>query len=430
MMKRLAIGVLAALTALAAWAMPAPDIAAGAVDELPEPVAGSRSQVWFCPGAAAEVDPVLSAQLVSPGIVGFSLPVDGEIIDSFQNRIQAGVGDWDVGDLLLFHPGPAIVETSSSPSAASVIFRGPDQLAADGCATAAKEWYLNGAGIGAAETLTLRLFNPLLEQGRVALEVVSEFGFEPLLDFQNMSIGPRSWEDVSLSLLLGEREQMAVRVSVVEGVVVPSMHRVTENGLAVWPGESPASRWEFPLAQVAGTDGTVSIWNPGDEVAEVDLELVGRQGPVGRFDVSVGPGREETFNVSSVTTRETGVVLTSTVAVVAAVRSDGPAGAASTVGAPRPVERWLVPAHGVVGGLDSFVFVLNSGDDPVEVIARPAGGERGAGVDVAGHSIARLQIDGRGADITASGPVSVAWVVTGQDDTGLSLGVPVTAPAP
>ena len=429
-MKRLVVGVLAALTALAAWTMPAPDTAVGAVEELPEPTAGRRSQVWFCPGADGEVDPILAAALVSPGIVGFSLPVEGSIVDSFQNRIEAGVQDWDIGDLLLFHPGPAIIETSSSPSGAAVIYRGPNQVAADGCSIAAKEWYLNGAGIGQTDTLTLRLFNPLLEQARVSLEVVSEFGFEPLLDLENMSIGPRSWDDVSLSLLLGERQQIAVRVSIEEGVVIPSMHRVTQNGLAVWPGESPSSRWEFPLAQVAGTDGTISVWNPGEETAEIDIELVDRQGPVGRFDVTVGPGREETFNVSSVTTRETGAVVTSSVAVVAAVRSDGPAGSASTVGAPRPAERWLVPTHGVVGGLSSFLFVLNSADEAVEVVARAAGSEEGVRTEVAGHSIARLEIAGRGADITASGPVSVAWVVTGATDTGLGLGIPVTVTNP
>ncbi len=429
-MKRLAVGILAAVTALAAWTMPAPDAAVGAVAELPVPVAASRSQVWFCPGASGEVDPVLTAQLVSAGTVGFSLPVEGAIVDSFQNRIEAGVGEWDVGDGLLFHPGPAIIETSTSPSATSVIFLGPEQLAADGCSIAAKEWYLNGAGIGQGDTLTLRLFNPLLEQGRVSLELVSEFGFEPLLDLENMSIGPRSWEDVSLSLLLGEREQIAVRVSVEEGVVIPSMHRVKDNGLAVWPGESPSSRWEFPLAQVAGTDGTISVWNPGEEPAEVGIELVDGRGPVGRFDLTVGPGREETFNVSSVTTRETGAVITSSVAVVAAVRSDGPAGVSSSVGTPRPVERWLVPAHGVVAQVSSFVFVLNSGDVPVEVVSRPAGSEEVTRVEVDAHSIARLEITGRGADIRGSGPISVAWVVTGAADAGLGLGIPVTASIP
>jgi len=427
-MKRLAIAVLAGLTAVAAWTMPAPDVALGVVDELPAPSTDTRSGVWFCPGVDGEVDPVLMAAVLSPGLVGFSLPVEGESLDSFQNRIEAGVGDWDVGDGLLFHPGPAIVETSSTPSAAAVVYRGPVQVAADGCSVAAKEWYLNGASIGPSQTLTLRLFNPLLEQGRVSLEVISEFGFEPLLDLETVSIGPRAWEDVSLSLLMGNREQVAVRVSVTEGVVIPSLYSAGLDGLAVWPGESPSPTWEFPLAQVAGTAGTISVWNPGSEAAEVSIELTGRQGPVGRFDLSLGPGREERFDVSAVTPFETAAVVRASVAIVAAVRSDGSGGAAASVGAPRPAKRWLVPAHDVVSDLASFLFVLNSGDDPVTVIAGPIGAEPGAPLEVAGHSMARLDVSGRGADINASGPISVAWLVAGASDVGLGLGVPIVVP--
>ena len=429
-MKRFVIAILATVAGVTAWVMPAPDIASGAVDELPEPVAGTRSEVWFCPGAAAEVDPIVTAAVLAPGIVGFSLPVAGEVLDSFQNRIPAGVGDWDVGDGLFFHPGPSIVETSSSPSAAAVVYRGPAQVAADGCYTAAKEWFLNGATMRPSETLTLRLFNPLLEQGRVLLQVVTEFGFEPLLDLETMSIGPRAWEDVSLSLVLGDREQVAVQVSVTEGVVIPSLHAVGPNGLSVWPGESPSSTWEFPLVQTVGTTGEISVWNPGSEPADVSIELMGSRGPVGGFDLSVGPGREERYDVSSLTTAEVGAVIRSTVAVVAAVRSDGPGGTAATVGVPRPGARWLVPAHGIVPDLSSFVWVLNSGDDPVDVAAQPIGADSGTTRQVSGHSIARLDVSGRGADITATGPVSAAWVVVGAGDVGLGLGVPITAQVP
>jgi hypothetical protein len=430
-MKRIAIAILAGLTAVAAWTMPAPEEAVGLADELPLPATGARSGVWFCPGVDGEVDPILMAAVLSPGLVGFSLPVDGENLDSFQNRIAAGVGDWDVGDGLFFHPGPAIVETSSSPSAAAVLYRGPQRLAAGGCYVAAKEWFLNGAGIGSSETLTLRLFNPLLEQGRVSLEVISEFGFEPLLDFESVSIGPRAWEDVPLSLLLGDREQVSVRVEVTEGVVIPSLQAAGADGLAVWPGESPSPNWEFPLAQVGGTPGTLSVWNPGSEPADITIELMGRQGPLGLFDLTVGPGREERFDVSAVTTLETAAVVRSSVAVVAAVRSGGTrGGAAAAVGAPRPEERWLVPGHGVVPDVGSFLFVLNSADDPVEVTAGPIGGNAGAPLTVSGHSLARINVSGRGADITASAPISVAWLVASATDTGLALGVPITRPIP
>jgi hypothetical protein len=158
---------------------------------------------------------------------------------------------------------------------------------------------------------------------------------------------------------------------------------------------------------------------------------MGRQGPLGLFDLTLGPGREERFDISTITNLETAAVVRSPVAVVAAVRSGGSGGAAAaSVGAPRPAERWLVPGHAVVSDVGSFLFVLNSADDSVEVTAGPIGGDIGPPLTVAGHSIARLNVSGRGADIVASGPVSVAWLVASTTDAGLGLGVPITEPAP
>ena len=429
-MKRILIGALAGVAALAAWALPAPEVSSGAVADVLAPPAGTRAGAWFCPGADGEVDPILTAGVLSAGLVGFSLPVDGDILDGFQERTGPGVAEWDVGDGLFFHPGPAIVETSSRPAAATVLYRGPARLAADGCYVAAKEWFLNGTGIQSPATLTLRLFNPLLEPARVELEVVSEFGFEPLLDLETVGVGPRAWEDIELSLLLGDREQVAVRVAVTEGVVIPGLHAAGPNGLAVWPGESPSPTWEFPVAQVAGTAGVVSVWNPGDETAEVSLELAGRQGPVGRFELTVGPGREERFDVSGITAIEVGAVVRSSVAVVAALHAESPGARAASVGAPRPAVRWLVPGHSIAGDINSFVFVLNSGVDPVEVTSSAIGSEPGPAVQVAGGAIARLDVSGPGADVRASGPVSVAWLVSRAGEFGLTLGVPIAAATP
>ncbi|MBT8203182.1 MAG: hypothetical protein HKN74_04465 [Acidimicrobiia bacterium] len=429
-MRRVLVATLAALTAVAAWALPAPDTGAGEVAPVVDIPAGTRAGVWFCPGAAGEVDPILTAAVLSTGLVGFSLPMDGEILDGFQSRVEPGVAQWDVGDGLFFHPGPATVETSSSPSAASVLLRGPGRLGADGCYTAAKEWFLNGASVDTSRSLTLRLFNPLLEQGRVELEVVSEFGFEPLLDLESVGIAPRSWEDVSLSLALGTREQVAVRVTVIEGVVIPSMYETSPAGLAVWPGESPSAVWEFPRAQLDGTSGLISVWNPGTDPAQVSIELNGVRGPVGRFEIEVAPGREERFDVSEVTTLGVGAVVTSSGAVVAVARSDAEGKTAAAAGAARPRTRWLVPAHNSAPDLTFEVFVLNSGDEPVTVTAGAIGGDPGDPVEVPARATARVLVAGRGADISASGPVSVAWAVTGASDPGLALAVPIEAAGP
>jgi hypothetical protein len=429
-MKRLLIGVLAAVTAIAAWAIPAPDTGAGAVEPLPEPPVGTRAAVWFCPGAAGEVDPILSAALPSSGRAGFSLPVDGEILEAFEVRVESGVGEWDVGDGLFYHPGPAIVETSTTPSGASIVLRGPGRLAADGCYTAAKEWFLTGAAIQSPQTLNLRLFNPLLDQGRVELELVSEFGFEPLLDLETFTIPPRSWEDVPLTRTLGDRAQVAVRVTVVEGVIIPSFFEAGPDGMAVWPGESPSPTWEFPLAQLGGTSGTLSVWNPGSEPADLSIELASSRGTVGRFELPVGPGREERFDIASVTSGEVGVIATASRAVVASLRITGPGATAATVGSPRPQRRWLVPSHNVASGVESVVYVLNSGRETSEVGIGPIGAVPVESISLAPRAIARLSVPGRGAELSASSPVSVSWLVIGGADVGLATGIPVARANP
>lgn len=423
MTKRILVGVLAALTAVAAWALPAPDADLGEVELLPEAPSGVRAAVWFCPGAAGEVDPILAAGTLTPGLVGFSLPMDGEILDSFQGRFEAGVAAWDVGDGLFFHPGPAIVETSTTPSATAVLFRGPGRVAGDGCYVAAKEWFLTGASIEPPQTLELRLFNPLLEPGRVDLELISEFGFEPLLDFESVGVEARSWVDVPLSLSLGNRAQVAVRVSVVEGVVIPSFHEAGPDGLAVWPGESPSARWEFPLAQVAGSSGTLAVWNPGVEPAEVSVRLAGRRGTVGRFQLSVAPGREERFDISSVSQGELGATLTSSAAVVAMVRSDAPGLTAATHGSPQARLRWLVPAHNMAPDLEFAVYVLNSGDEPAEVEIGPIGQESTEALTIPPEATVRVELPGTGAEVAATSPVAVSWLAAGAADAALAPGV-------
>ena len=120
-MRLLLVAVVAAL-AVGAWALPAPETEEGASDDLPDPrPLSARSNVWYCVGSDSETDPILGAALAAAGRVEFSLPVDGEFIDVFEQRLSdPGVAEMDVGDGLRFHPGPALIEVSSSPSGAAI----------------------------------------------------------------------------------------------------------------------------------------------------------------------------------------------------------------------------------------------------------------------------------------------------------------------
>ena len=420
-MRRLILLATAAALALGAWALPAPDIAVGAGDELPDPrPLSARSSVWYCAGADAETDPVLGAALPTAGRAVFSLPADGEFIDVFEQRLTApGVAEIDVGNGLRFHPGPALVEVSSSPSGAAVILTGPTQLAGVSCQIAAKEWFLNGGTQGPSETLTLRLYNPLLEPARVSLQLMSEFGFEPLLNDAQVQVAPRDWEDFNFGPLLGERERIAIKVNTEEGVVIPSFTSTGPEGLAVWPGEGLSPIWEFPVAQADATSGILSLWNSGPIDATATVSVVGTAGVAGTVTVVVGPQREERVDLAAISEGEVGAVVKSDLPLAAAVLTAGPGGRAGSVGAPRTVVRWLVPANNLVRGLDYRVVVLNSSDDEVELTSRSVGNETANRIVILPGTIRRLAISGKGAEITASGPVSVAWVVASETDLGL-----------
>lgn len=422
-MKRALIIGFAALAGLVAWGMSPPEDAVGGSSALPSPEPTTRSSVWYCLGAQADGDSILAAAVSGPARVEFSLPVDGEFIDTRSERSSAeSLVIADVGDGLRFHPGPALVEVSATPSSVSFIVAGPRQLAADNCHTASKEWFLSGGSVGNGEVLTLRLYNPLLEPARAAIELVSEFGFEPLADIASMNIPPRAWEDVPIGAVLGDREEVAVRVVVADGVIIPGFISSTADGLAIWPGQSLSSFWEFPLAQPAGSDAVLTLWNASEAEASVSIDILETAGARPTLEVSVGAARQERIDLTTLTQGEAAVVVRSTVPVAATVRAAGPAGSAATVGAPRRGTRWLVPLNGVGADLTHRVFIANSGSESAEVIVRPLGGDEAMSLVVAPRSLGILAVPGTGAEVTSDQPVTVGWNASGRGDIALSLG--------
>lgn len=431
-MRRLLLAVVVAGVAVIAWTLPTPDVESVSSAELPDPrPLSARSGVWYCGGAEAETDPVLGAALPVAGRAEFSLPVGGDFIDVFEERLtEPGVAEVDVGDGLRFHPGPALVEVSSSPSGAAVLLAGPTQLAGDSCQIAAKEWFLNAGTQGPVETLTLRLYNPLLEPARASLQLMSEFGFEPLLDDAQVQVGPRDWEDFNFGPLLGERERIAIKVNTAEGVVIPSFSSTGQEGLAVWPGEGLSPRWEFPVVQAEGTAAVLSLWNPGVVDATAIVSVHGTAGLIDTLTVVVGAQREERVDVSAISGGDVAARIDSDLPLAAAVLASGPSGRAGAVGAPRTLNQWLVPANNLIEELEYRVVVFNSSGDEVELISRSVGNETANRVMLPPGAIRRQVIVGQGAEISASGPVSVAWIAQSASDLAIGLATPVPELAP
>ncbi len=426
-MRRLLLVFVVAAVALVAWSIPEPDVESTGSEELPDPrPLSARSGVWYCGGAEAETDPVLGAALPVAARAEFSLPVEGEFIDAFERRLTSpGVAEVDVGNWLRFHPGPALVEVSSSPSGAAVMLAGPSQLAGDSCQIAAKEWFLAGGTQGPVERLTLRLYNPLLEPARASLQLMSEFGFEPLLDDAQVQVAPRDWEDFDFGPLLGERERIAIKVNTAEGVVIPSFASTGQEGLAVWPGEGLSPAWEFPVVQADGTSATLSLWNPGAVDSNATVSVHGTNGLIDTVTLTVGSQREERVDIAAISAGDVAARIESDLPLAAAVLTSGPSGRAGTVGAPRTLNQWLVPANNLIEDLRYRVVIFNSSADEVEVVSRSVGNETANRVVIPPGVIRRQVIVGKGAEISALGPVSVGWIAEGVSDIAIGLATPV-----
>lgn len=425
--KRVLILSVVALAGLAAVAMGPIDDGPVGLPALPDPEPSlGRSSVWYCLGAAADADPILAAATPGSARVSFSLPVDGAFIDTIsESAAGEQVVTADLGDGRRFHPGPALVEVSATPSAAAFVVAGPQQLGADSCQVASKEWFVAGGSVGNGEILTLRLFNPLLEPAIAGIELVSEFGFEPLSDVASVTVPPRAWEDIPIGVVLGDRSEVSARVSVAEGVVIPGFVSITGEGLAIWPGQALSSVWEFPLAQPAGSEGVLTLWNPGESEATVTIELLETVGALPPVEVAVGAARQERIDLTTLTSREVAVIVRSTTPIAAAVRASGSAGSAAGVGAPRAAARWIVPLLGVHSDLTHRITVVNGGAEAAQIVVRLLGSQEATSLTVDARSLGTVSIDGTGAEVTSDQPVTVGWTATGRSDVALSLATPV-----
>jgi hypothetical protein len=360
--------------------------------------------------------------LVDRGHATVTLFSDGQVVDSATVQSDAGLALFNAGDVLPFYNGAAIVEVSESPSAAGQLLLGEGVLAGSSCEQAAKEAYLVGGSTGPDLALAVRLYNPLLESGIVELSVTTEFGLEPLLDFDRVVVAPRSWVDVPIDRVLGERTSIAVRATVAEGVVIAAFVSDLAGGSAIWNGAGLAQRWEFP-ATVAGTGTSVAVWNPNEETVTVAIASYDSSGLVDATEIPVGPQREERVPLA---TDGGAIVIQADAAVAAAVTYEGERGHAGTTGLAQSSQRWLIP---VVGSqppdADAWIGLFNGEDQEATVLVRPLGSGQATQLTVPAGAAAGLAAPGVGLEVTSDFPITVGWRLGSGSESALGRGVPV-----
>jgi len=443
-----AVAVVVATTLPQPAAGPGPDFTG---PEIRESVAAATASVWYCPwvvsGALSDSAVMLAATAPVNAELTFPGVITGEPADTGAVGLDAvGAVVVAVGDIVRRGDTPAFIEFDTGPAAAAAVVTGEASLSGDECvARIPKVWELPGGTTREGRTLTLRLFNPFPELAKASVNGISESGETGLADLQNLDVEGRRWVDVNLNELIPLLDDIALTVTTSEGFVIPALILAGSSDEASWPGTSPSTRWEFPVATVSAVYApSLVLANTTNTDATATIDIYTGDGVVlDAREVDVIAGIPRRVDLSDLSDGAMGIRVRSTVPVSAVVlaeeaptveqptEQDGQVAEgdgtgdriAGTVGATAPATRWLLPGLEAVPDANSEIWLLNTGSDSATVTLQPLGLKSLTPFKEVVPSGSLLEVP-LGYDATVGGyfvesttPISVAW--SAETDTGL-----------
>jgi len=477
-MRRALLLLLAGFTAAVGLIQVAPPPEEGpnfaTVDAAEPDGAVSSPSVWYCPWVEAG-DIVDTDIMVSTDV---DVDVTLTLLDPLTNEaptvtdfsiVGPGAAGIDTGAILRRGESPALVEISDGPAAAASMAWADSLLSGDRCIVSVpKVWYLTGGTTRTGSFTELRLFNPFADNAEVTIIAYSEFGVDLVADLDGLDVEGRSWTTIDLEPYLPFRDELAFTITATKGLVIPALIRTDDRGEAMWPGSAPSETWDFPIVTIGGLEPFIAVLSAGEDQILVSIDILTEDG-------SVRNAREITIDSSipaliplsdlaaapfGVRLRATSPIAASVIAVVPAEEVDGGEGElsdevtttstgdtatttiaepeqtfirglAGTVGIARPSSGWIVPIDTLPQN-ETTMWILNAGGDAVNVEVDPLGQvefslEQQTFVVEPG-SIYGVEIDVGigiyGYHVTADGPVSVSWEISGERGAALVAGIP------
>ena len=436
-MRKTLLVVTLAVAAAGVYVLPEPESAP--LPTIPDaPVTATPAAgVWYCPWIESSFEREGMVAIVAAegavATVTFPNPEPGGTADTLSLDLAApGASLVELADVALRGDVPGFVEFSETGTAAAAVIAGASTLAAESClGSVPKVWYLTGGSTRQGEALTLRLFNPFPETAIVSVAAASEFGAEPLTSLQSVSVLPRTWTDIDFGTTLRLRDTLAVTVSGEEGIVLPAYVAADADDEAMWVGSGLSREWNFPVVGAGSLAGSIALFNPLEEAALVEVDLITPEGPItGAEVVQLGPGEPVVVDLSNAVGGTFGARVRSDSPIAGAVVSRGGGGLAATVGAAQPAESWLLPGAGVAADSVRSLWLMNPGEQATTVTLRAVGAD-GAGstekVDIPAGSLRQFIVEPTTAYLAESLSGFVAgWAAQSPEAAAFSIGVPVS----
>jgi hypothetical protein len=366
------------------------------------PPATAAGSTWYCAGGTADDDGAFdhSVTIANPApaavtatVTVFPGAIDGDVeaeaaadlavVRSEDVEVPAfGVVSVRVGDILSTSFGGALVEVDGGQVAVEHGVESDTDFGHAPCASAPSEtWYLaTGATTRDAQEL-LVLFNPFPDDAVADITFATTDGARAPEEYEGLVVPAAQVLVLDLGPTIGRFAEVATTVQTRSGrLVVDRLQRFDgSDGPAgsevTLASTHPATLWSWPEGFVTGgLTESVSVYNPSDRQAEVDVEVIlddpATNGAVEPFALSVPPhgigevvlsGNEripDGIGHSLIVRAQNGVP----VLAERWERSGSPApraGFAATVGSPLVATQWLVAAGSTANGFAEFLVVAN-----------------------------------------------------------------------
>lgn len=465
----------AAVVGLIQVAPPAPDVPDFAAADVIEPDgAVSSGSTWYCPWVEAG-DVVDTDVIVATDV---DVDVDLTLLDPLTNEaptitsysvVGPGAAGVDTGAILRRGESPALVEISDGPAAAASLAWGDALLSGDRCTVSVpKVWYLTGGTTKVGSFTELRLFNPFADNAEVTVTAYSDFGVDIVAELDGLDVAGRSWTTIDMAQRLPFRDELAFTVTATKGLVIPALIRTDDRGEAMWPGSAPSETWDFPIVTTGGLEPFISVLSAGEDQILVSVDILTEDGSVRNArEITIDAGMPALIPVSDLASAPFGVRLRATAPIAASVFAIVPTdepdggegelpgdetststtedatttlvdeddvfirGLAGTIGIATPASGWIVPLDTLPQN-ETTMWIFNAGADTVTVEVEPLGDfEFGADqqiITVDPGSIYGVEVEVGigvyGYHVTADGPVSVSWEISGDRGAALVAGIP------
>jgi hypothetical protein len=380
------------------------------------PAPSSLASTWYCAGGTARDGGSADHRvvIVNPGDVGLEAAITvfggGLAGDPSAPNPEPVVQEVDVpargrvavrlADVLEAQFGAALVEVTGGEVVVEHVVRGEDDLDAAPCATSPSPvWHVAAGQTTRDARERLVLFNPFADDAVVDITFTTPEGTRSVVDFTGFVVPAQRVVAVDVGSAVQRHPQVSLTVAARTGRLVVDRIQTYDgsagiSGLAITPGAPAAALlWHFPDGfKTEGLQETVTVYNPTDRQAEVDVEVLVDPSPdpaivtvFEPFQVSLPPGgfAQIALHAEDRIPADLGhaVIVRSQngVPVVAerSITSADPAprsGYSSTLGSPVVADRWLTAVGGTGEGESLFLVVLNPSADSIArvSVATPA----------------------------------------------------------